>query len=64
MSLAPKLETLSRLDSTAFSDTNQPIRGVTLKLPSISLPTVDGKYENLATFENIFNVQSQRFNVH
>jgi hypothetical protein len=64
MSLAPKLETLSRSNSTAFSDTNQPVRGVTLKLLSISLPTFDGKYEKLATFENIFNVKSQRFNVH
>jgi hypothetical protein len=64
VSLAPKLETPSRSDSTAFSDTNQPVGGVTLKLPSMSLPTFDGKYENLATFENIFDVQSQRFNVH
>jgi hypothetical protein len=64
MSLAPKLRTPSRSNSTAFSDTNQPVRGVTLKVPSISVPTFDGKYENLAIFENIFNVQSQRFNVH
>jgi len=63
-SLAPKLETPSRSDSAVFSDTNQPVRVVTLKLPSLSLPTFDGKYENLATIENIFNVQSQRFNVH
>ena len=62
--LAQKLETPSRSDSTACSDTNQPVRGLTLKLPSLSLPTFDGKYENLATFENIFNVTSQRFNVH
>jgi hypothetical protein len=37
-------------------------RGVAMKLPS--LPTFDEKCENLATFENIFNAQSQRFNVH
>jgi uncharacterized membrane protein len=32
-----------------------------LKLPSIYLPTFYGKYEKFATFENVFNVQSQTF---
>jgi hypothetical protein len=29
---------------------------VTLKVPSISVPSFGGKYENWATFANIFNV--------
>lgn len=43
MSLAAKLEAPSRSDSTTFRDSNQPVTGLNLKLPSISLPTCDVK---------------------
>jgi len=39
MAVAAKLEAWSSSDSTACSDTNPPVTGVTLKLPSIYLPT-------------------------
>jgi len=39
MAVGAKLEAWSSLDSTACSDTNPPVTGVTLKLTSVSLPT-------------------------
>jgi hypothetical protein len=55
-SVAPKLEASSSLENTTGSDITQTVRRATVKLPSISLPTFEGKYENWATFENIFKV--------
>jgi hypothetical protein len=46
---------LSSFD-TAFSDNNQQLKGVTLKLPSIFLSISDGKFGNNANFDNILKV--------
>jgi hypothetical protein len=40
MAVAAKLEAWSSSDSTASSDTNPPVTGVTLKLSAVSLPTL------------------------
>lgn len=47
MSIPNKLEASSSLDSTLCINTNQPVIGVTLKVPSF-----DKKYENWTTFAN------------
>lgn len=54
MAVAAKLEAWSSSDSTACSDTNPPVTGVTLKLTSVSLPTF---VENIKTGQplNIFS---------
>ena len=44
-SVTPKSETSCSSDSTSCSDSNQPVTGIALKMPSISLPTFDRKYE-------------------
>jgi hypothetical protein len=55
MLVVPTSEASSSLDGTC-SDTNQSVSQSQGFLPSIPLPTFDGKYENWAKFENIFKV--------